>query len=269
MNLYDINKKRPAFLEDLKGVSINLQSMVISNDTSNLNLISKYDPLDVWLINLKIDKLEHVLENMQPKFLHIYGCQVDNLSILSRLAKLETCIIIWNSKLTHLWEVGRNTMLRNLHIEDVSKLSDLKELATGTQLKYLGLEGGLHKPLRLQSLSPIGSLFSLEYLNLMNFRVQNDSIKPIARLLNLKELRISNQFKTEEFAWLSTKLLDTKCSCFKAYTRFKGRNKEGSPDTMITGSRKPFLNSDIDKDKIEEFERRFDKLIEKCQKEDS
>ena len=89
--------------------------------------------------------------------------------------------------------------------------------------------------------------------------VSEDGLRPIEVLKDLKELWLSNQFETIDYAYLSVKLPNTKCDSFKPYIKYD--KPIGDRDTMITGKRKPFLNSLNDRTKIEKYERDFYKMV--------
>ena len=77
----------------------------------------------------------------------------------------------------------------------------------------------------------------------------------------LSELRISNQFQTEEYAYLTAKMPGVKCDKFAAYETYKPYDAMQN-DVMITGSRKPLLNSKNDAARIQKYEDAFNALVE-------
>lgn len=102
-------------------------------------------------------------------------------------------------------------------------------------------------------------------MRLANLKVEDDTLKPLADLKSLEELWLSNQFETKEYAWLATRLPDTKCDMFTATNKVNitGTKNELVWDTMITGRKKPFLLSTEDKLKIDKYITEFEKLKNK------
>lgn len=127
------------------------------------------------------------------------------------------------------------------------------------------LEGDESNALKLDNLEPLKHLHHLVYLGLSHIKVLDDSLWPISELRGLKELLISNQFPTEEFAKLSVALPNTKCDKFSAFVRLPSL-ADGS-DIMVIGKRKPFLNSKKDSSRMKKYEDRFRVLQETFKKE--
>ena len=117
---------------------------------------------------------------------------------------------------------------------------------------------GVHYTL---TLDPLRNLETLQFLELTNLKVDDDSLKPIAEIKSLLKLGISNQFKTEEYAFLSANMPQTECGMFKPYIELS--QLIGENDVMVVGRRKPFLNSKSDKNRIEKYANEFNQLVHK------
>lgn len=268
MRLSAIDKERPKFVEDLNDVDRSTASLAISDKTKNMSLINEFNPKELWLICLNQKQFETILLNVQPEYLNLYGCKVSDLSYLSNLVGLKTLVINWNTKAESLWDISANVNLENLHLEDLSKITSLDELKYATSLKYLGIEGGWTKSWKIPTLKPISALKNLRHLTLMALQVGDQSLRPLSSLTGLEELEISNQFKTEEFAWLSTKLKSTKCDKFQPYSNgIINKNGVLDRDVMVTGIKKPFLNSKSDKEMLDKYVKQFEKLVAKYEAE--
>lgn len=133
------------------------------------------------------------------------------------------------------------------------------------EVEILQLGGDDNNTLKLENLESLKYLHRLVYLDLSHIKVLDDSLWPISKLRGLKELVISNQFPTEEFAKLSVVLPDTKCDKFSAFVRLPPL-VDGS-DIMVIGKRKPFLNSKKESAKMKKYEDRFQALQEAFKKE--
>ena len=161
-----------------------------------------------------------------------------------------------------LWDISKNARLKQLEIIDFSKLNEIRDLSKAQQIEVLKLEGGIEKKLNIRTLKPLFVLTNLQYLRLANLKVEDDTLQPLAELKNLNELWLSNQFETKEFAWLATRLPNTKCNMFQAISKVNitGLNQELVWDTMVTGRKKPFLLSTRDQSKIDKYTNDFEKL---------
>ncbi len=141
-------------------------------------------------------------------------------------------------------------------------LEDIDQLTLAQQIRNLVLGGGHNKALKIKTLKPLASLTNLNYLGLTNLKVEDESLQPLAELKNLEELEISNQFETSEYAWLASRLNNTKCRMFQATNpcSIVGIDNKTVSDTMVTGKRKPFLLSTKDQKKIEKYIAQFEQL---------
>lgn len=268
MRVSAIDKERPEFVEDLSIVDRTIDSLAISDKTKNISSISEFNPKNLWLICLNQKQFDLIIKQVDPRYLSLYGCRVSDLSYLSQLSKLSTLILNWNSKAETLWDIGANVNLKHLHLEDLSKVKSIDQLINANSLEYLGIEGGWTKSWKLASLAPLSELSNLRQLTLMGLQVQDKSLHPLSQLTRLEELEVSNQFKAEEFARLSTKLRNTKCDKFKAYSDCEiSKNGALEYDVMVTGSGKPFLNSHSDKVKLDKYVKQFEKLVSKYETE--
>lgn len=120
--------------------------------------------------------------------------------------------------------------------------------------------GGINTAMKVQTLKPLAELQQLQKLTLMNLKVKDDSLEPLMQLKNLKELSLSNQFKVEEYAKLSVALPYTVCESFKPYVYMN--DAIDGKNIMVTGRRRPVLNSKTDTVKMQKYEERFKKLQE-------
>ena len=95
----------------------------------------------------------------------------------------------------------------------------------------------------------------------MNLGVDSHGLKPLANLPGLVELELSNQFPTDDYAYLSVKLDKTNCDYFAPYVEMS--SLIGDKDVMVIGRRKPLLNKVEDSEKLAKYERQFKALREK------
>lgn len=229
----------------------------------NLNRFKNVRKL--YISTVKLPELELIFNSYPDlEFLYLYNVQIKNLSIIEKLDKLAVLVVEWNTKLESLWQIDKNLLLKELHIRDLKRLSQLDKLKSLQNLEILEISGGMWNKIEVESLEPISKLPLLKDLELGNLKVLSGGIKPIANLIGLKELNISNQFDTEEYAYLAAKMINTKCNMFSGYIKLK--HEIGGNDVMIAGKRKPFLNSITDKEKIQSYVDHFEILKKKFTK---
>lgn len=191
--------------------------------------------------------------------MYFYDLRVSDLSPLRQMPKLRHLRIEWNTKLTGLDQIGKLTALETLHLVNTPKTRDLTPLAALTELKALEFSGGMWSKNNACTLEPLGSLPGLEYLTLTNLSVDRGGLQPLGKCKALRELELSNQFETEDYAYLSVALPNTRCSCFAPWIPVKLPNEK---DTMLIGKRNRFLNSKTDQERIAAAELKFKKLRE-------
>ncbi len=194
---------------------------------------------------------------LEVKFLHFYELRAVDLSSLSAIPHLRNLKIHWSTKLIALDAIGQLRGLESLVLVDVPKVRDLSPLEALSELAALEYSGGIWNPNHAVSLAPIASLPKLEELALTNLRVESGGLRPLGQCRSLKTLALSNQFDTEDYAYLSVALPQVQCQSFAPWVRV---NHSDGKDTMITGRRKPFLNSKEDAAKIAAYEEAFRRL---------
>jgi Leucine-rich repeat (LRR) protein len=251
--------KGPKYLDDLKDFDSSDNSIAIFGKAKNIERLKDLNISKLWLVGTNEKQLQQILSLTSPEFVNIYQILAKDLSILETLSKAETIVLRWNSKSHELWNMSCNKRLKALVIEDFQKISNINTISNARNLEYLVLEGGMWKPLKIDSLNPLSGLTKLQFLRLANMHVKKDGVIPISNLTNLKELDLSNQFETSDYAYLAAKLFDTKCDYFKPYIKLS--RAIGGRDVMVIGKRKPFLNFEHDNIKIEKYVHEFDDMV--------
>ncbi|PGK51736.1 internalin [Priestia megaterium] len=260
--------KQPNFTRDVAGIqNKHVKEIAIDHDTKNIKLLSSLPNIDtVWIYWVNQKEFDSIISLINPRHLYVYGVQIPDLSSLECLADVETICLQWNTKASTLWDVSQNTRLRKLGVEDFKHLVDISVLSDCFWLDELTLAGGVvSNTLKLDNLSPLSALVNLKTLGLNNIRVKDESLSPLQHLKTLKELHISNQFPTEEYAKLSVHLRKTTCDLFQPYKKLL--QHINGKDVMVTGKRKPFLNSVADVSKLEKYASQFKQFQDKERKE--
>lgn len=197
-------------------------------------------------------------EYLRVETLHFYEMRVSDLTPLAQHLWLRRLAITWNTKVTSINPIGELGGLEVLVLEDTPKVRSLDPIARLHDLVALDYSGGICNKNRAESLDPVGQLQKLEELMLTNLRIDTGGLRPIAKCSRLKHLTVSNQFPTADYAYLSARLPEVDCDMLTPWVRL-GQALEGK-DIMVVGRRKPFLSSVEDRDRIEKYERQFEKL---------
>jgi hypothetical protein len=192
------------------------------------------------------------VENLQ-----FYELRTSDLGPLTPMRRLRHLKIHWNTKLATLEAVANLRELETLVLEDTPKTKDLTPLIRLSRLETFQYSGGLWNKNQADSLAPLAALPKLQELTLWNVRVKEGGLKPLGQCKALRFLKVSNQFETADFAYLSVVLAQVKCEFFAPWVQVKTST---GADTMIVGKRKPFLNSTRDAQKIIGFEKAFRRL---------
>ncbi|GAB2994754.1 leucine-rich repeat domain-containing protein [Psychrosphaera aestuarii] len=92
--------------------------------------------------------------------------------------------------------------LKWLEFENIKSISDISELAKLTNLKVLCLNGSIWTTQKLNTLSPVESLTSLERLTLVNTRVLDKSLEPLHGLSGLKGVDLAEWWPDDQISAL-------------------------------------------------------------------
>lgn len=162
------------------------------------------------------------------------------------------------SKVTDLEPLRYLDRLELLSLEDIPKVRSIEPVAHLSRLVALDFSGGMWNKNRAETLEPIGRLPVLEELYLTNLRVDSGGLRPLARCRALRRLRLSNQFPTEDYAYLAAKLPVVECEMFAPCLPMG--YKIGDKDVMVVGKRKPFLNATADAERMARYARDFERM---------
>lgn len=264
--LFRTDAQPDSIIEDLRAIDQNTEELFVHGKTKGLDLLASFSNLNkLWVRSVNQKEFNQILSQVNPEMLYVYEMRVEDLSLLSNLSNLQILGLEWNTKATRLWDISNNHRLKALSIKGFSRLNEIQSLIQAQEVNLLQLGGDDSITLKLENLEPLKYLHRLVFLDLSHLKLMDDSLWPISELKGLKELVISNQFPTEEFAKLSVALPDTKCDKFSAFVRVP-KLVDGS-DIMVVGKRKPFLISKRDSVKMKKYEDRFRAIQEAFKKE--
>jgi hypothetical protein len=212
----------------------------------------------VRAIGLRRQHLERLVSIVKTRRIAMYGVQVEDLSPLRRMDGLEWLLMTWTTRVTSLAPLAELRALTRLSISDTPKMRDLEPIAALTGLEALNYSGGIWNKNTAASLEPITRLPHLQELVLTNLKVLDGGLRPLSRLTSLRVLELSNQFETEDYAYLSVALPNTACRHFAPYVTLNTKGMDA--DTMVVGRRKPFLNATRDAERLAKYVADFERL---------
>jgi hypothetical protein len=144
-------------------------------------------------------------------------------------------------------------------------LTDLSDLATGTTLEELEFGDAIWDKSVFRTLEPIGSLLGLRHLRMSAKRIEDGRVQAIGALQKLQTVDFpANMFTTEQVAWLRARLPDTTTGMFLKPIEVLERKQAavlGDRDVLVIGKRKPWLNSELDADRIRRFVDDFWRMV--------
>jgi len=181
--------------------------------------------------------------------------RVANLDPIKRIRRLRELAIAWNPKLKDISPLGELRALTALRLDDTPRVFDLQPLAGLSSLVFLEFSGGIWNKNRVATLEPIGGLPQLQELVLTNLGVESGDLRPLGKCSNLLRLTVSNQFPTEDYAFLSVALANTECSMFAAYVKLQ--QPLAGKDVMVVGKGKPLLSTARDGPRLARYAAEF------------
>jgi len=206
-----------------------------------------------------------ILSNCHAKDLRLYHLTLESLDGIDRLTGTEKLTLEWATRVERLDPLFRMKGLSSLSVFDFPKLRDLsgiEALANLTELHLSGNRGSLSPPLRLASIKPVARLANLRSFSLVNARLEDDDITPLAELQELRHLQLANQFDRRQFAYLAKRLNGRLEEPLRSHVEssLQCEKCKGSK-FMLTGRRMPLLCRACDSQRFQKLEREFEALV--------
>ncbi len=249
-------------------------SLVLDNisggriSTEEIDTIRKYpQATEITISGLRQDTFDYFLSTYASQFkaIHFWKCPlVNDLRMIESLPAVEHITYYWNQRAEALWDFRKTPALRSLRFEDFTRMHDLSQISEARSLEELDFGNKIWRTYVVDSLEPLRACTGLKKLYFSVKKIVDNRIEPLAALENLEALDFpSNQFSTEQIAWLKVHLPPTVQSnvlqpFWKTDRSFhiSGKNK----DTFIVGKRKPFLDSVLDKKRVERYVENFNRM---------
>lgn len=205
----------------LKAINVNVTELRFRRERSSHRGISRLTKLrSLQAYSVDSEYLEEISNIPDLEHLYISRITTEDISPLAKLRKLKQLVIIDGFKVKTLDWTESLQSLQTLGIENFPAIQTLTDLAKLKSLRHLGIEGGMLKPMKVDSLNPLASLSNLECLFLTNLRVLDKQLQPLHELLNLRVLECANFYASGELESLHVKLPHTRCAWFDLIDQF-------------------------------------------------
>jgi hypothetical protein len=214
-----------------------------------------------YIVGLSARHFPDICRRLDVEVLQFREMWVSDLSSLASLRSLRHLAIRSNLKASDIAPLSALPELRTLVLEATPRIHDLAPLVALRKLTHLEFGGGLRFRNTARSLAPLADLPDLADLSLFNLKVSRGGLAPLAGCAALRELSLSNQFPTEQYAKLSVFLPHVRCQMFAPYLRLTP--PVAGHDVMVVGRRKPLLNSQSDQARLHAYEEEFRRLQER------
>lgn len=192
---------------DLTDVSLDTSVIRIDRHTRNLNRLAELPALR-RIVAGGIDQriLESLAGAASIEELSVTGSAIETFAPLRQLTRLVWMHVSVATRLRSLSGIERHPNLTFLEVRECASLRDLEPAQDLQQLRLLTLDGRMYKPMRLDSLEPLGRLSSLRVLRLSAVRIRDRDLSPLFGLTGLQWLELPRHFSPEQFAELSWRL---------------------------------------------------------------
>ncbi|MDX8350781.1 hypothetical protein [Cognatiyoonia sp. IB215182] len=203
-------------------------------------------------------ELAQLCEFVDVAFLGFKGLRTTTLAPLTQMKRLCRLQLWWVQKLADLSPLAE-LPLEGLILDDLRYANDISPLARIAGLKALILSGGMNSTQVIDTLEPLTDLPELRELRLVALKLGDDTLRPLERCKALTDLWLPNTFDVSEYAYLAAKRPDLRSNALRPYEILAHRMS--GKDVMVTGKRRPFLNSKTDGDKMAKYQAQFEALV--------
>ena len=149
----------PKLVQTLDGVPDDAEELTLLRRDKSHRGLSKFKRLKhLWAGRVNQEMIEEISGLPDLEILRIKNMSAASLEPLARNRKLKRLIIKGGNKVPDMeWTRGLSPTLDVLHLESLFRATDIAPLTELSQLKTLGLEGGIDRKLELKSLEPRGA----------------------------------------------------------------------------------------------------------------
>src|SRR5215831_4209599 len=203
-------------------------------------------------VGLGDEDIETVGRLLKVSALSLYEVRATSLEPLGRMETLRRLCVVWTRKLKSVSFLESCRNLEMFILSDIGKITSIDPISGLKYLTHLEVSGGVETVAKLETLKPISGCKNLSSLSLSNIRVADDDLQFAAEIPTLKELHLSNQWPTEQYALLAKRLKHVTCDHLRPWIKLE--QAIDGKDVMVVGRGKPFLNSQKDAARIRRYE---------------
>ncbi|EBA13426.1 hypothetical protein [Roseobacter sp. CCS2] len=211
-------------------------------------------------------ELIHMCAHLDVAVLGFKGLRTTTIAPLQDLRRLRNLSLWWVQKLADLSPLS-DLMLAALVLDGIRNANDITPISAIKTLRALTIAGGINSDQKINTLEPLTKLPHLRELRMMAIKLDDDSLRPLARCGALRDLNLPSTFPTEDYAYLRAKRPDLRCMTLAAHQ--KASYVSEGKNIMVTGRRKPFLSSTKDVARLAKYEAQFNALVVKYQAADT
>ena len=260
---FELTRAKTSVSEDLSELSLHSEYIACFGKCKNLAELDKFNDLRfLWLSGVNEKQAQLLPKLVSVETLVIHDLRTETLSLLKCFPNLRTLMIWGNTKTSKLTELGSLKNLEILGLEHFPKVAVIDEISLLKNLKMLCLTGSVDTALKINTLEPLAKLQALELLHITNLKISDESLGFVRNLSSLKELQVSNQFPTAEYAALKSKRPDLQCTHFVPYILSSLKCSTcGAGQAMVIGKRKPFVCPECHPEKLQKYKSDFEALV--------
>lgn len=244
-------------LKDIKQEFTSLDEIDIIAQSATL------DKIAIGFLNQKgfdyfIERYAH-----QFKWIRFFRCDaVKDWTALASLKNLQFMDWQGNRRINQFWDMGHNTALKGLCIQDFPKITTIAGIEKAPALEAFEFGNAIWNRAKMNEWQYLYQS-QLKYLGFGGLDMGND----LTFLHHLPELKIFDFapkiLPTEYIAWICANFPQLEGYSLCAYREIIGGN--GKPYVIVCGKRKPSFYKESNEAKMVKYQQKFDDLIQQYQ----
>jgi len=237
-----------------------------------IDKISEYPTqFKIQISGLNDETLDYFITTQGNHFrkIHFFKCpKISDFKSLEKLNLVEEVEFYWNQGASTLWNMSENYNLTSISLFDFRKQMDISLLGTSSSLRKFEM-GSLvpHGKTSILSTKSLSRAVNLRELILGVDYIENNDYTEFAKLKSLESFHVSpSMYPLDVFAWLKGHLskeasINLRGPTVRLEIPFEHHGKQ--IDTYVIGKgKKKWLNSEIDREKIQELNDEFESLMQ-------
>lgn len=194
-------------VKNLADVSSDVAIIKITKDTLNLDLLPNFPKLRfLSAYDVDVQSFEIICSAINLTHLSINTAGLKSLDRLAGLINLHGLEVTDNTKIDSLAWLSALESLHVFLLANCPVSVDLFPIKSCKELRCLWLSSSYSKPMRINSLDPLGHLAKLESLFLKNVRVADKKLSALRSLDALVKVELPDFFPKKEFLELAASL---------------------------------------------------------------